>query len=182
MNSKQFCRTLLCLCLTTLLLLLYNSDKSSNEIQIVNVTRFFDVHNFSTYPLADQEILHKLRKLQAESNCSSQKLLVFDVSVHPFGFGSQLHQIATHLFTAFETNRTLIFYNSKLNNEFFRPTVMGHCNFDMNALSSASTDIMGDQIVFTNSQERVQQISRYKYMHGVIFLFFSGTYAGKIEF
>ncbi len=155
MNAKKVLRMLLSVCLTTLLLQLYFYHTSS--------TRLFDIHDFSTYPLADQEILHKLQKLQTESNCSSQKLLVFDVSVHPYGFGSQLHQIASHLYTAFETNRTLLFYNSKLNNKFLRPTAMGHCNFDLSFKSSVSADITGDQIVVTNSQERVQQMASFFY-------------------
>ncbi len=55
----------------------------------------FDIHDFSKYPLVDQEILENLKGLQNKSSCSGEKLLVF--KTYSCGFGCQLHQIVAHL-------------------------------------------------------------------------------------
>jgi hypothetical protein len=133
MNSKQALKRLLLLFLTTLLILvytIYNSD-SLLLFQPAYLSRPLD--DFSTYPLVDQEIFRQLQRLQSESNCSSQKLLVFDydMKIHNAGFGSQLHQLVIQLHNAFEANRTLVFFNSKLNNDLFKPRAMTHCHFDL---------------------------------------------------
>ena len=125
----------------------------------------FDIHAFSKYPLVDQEILENLKMLQNKSSCSGKKLLVFK----PFlcGFGCQLHQIVAHLHTALETNRTLIVYDSKFNNEYFMQISMSECNVDLQTLyqlnqpNPASININDDQIIFTNTVKKAEKIKYY---------------------
>ena len=125
----------------------------------------FDIHDFSKYPLVDQEILENLKGLQNKSSCSGKKLLVF--KTYSCGFGCQLHQIVAHLHTALETNRTLIVYNSKFNNENLRQISMTECNFDfltlhqMNQPNSGSINISIDQIIFTNNLLKAKKIKHY---------------------
>ena len=125
----------------------------------------FDIHDFSKYPLVDQEILENLKRFQNKSSCSGKKLLVF--KPFPCGFGCQLHQIAAHLHTALETNRTLIVYNSKFNNENFMQISMTECNVDFQTLyqlnqpNPASINITDDQIIFTNTIIKAEKIKYY---------------------
>jgi hypothetical protein len=115
--------------------------------------------------LVDQEILENLKGLQNKSSCSGKKLLVF--KPFPCGFGCQLHQIAAHLHTALETNRTLIVYNSKFNNENFMQISMTECNVDFQTLyqlnqpNPASINITDDQIIFTNTLIKAEKIKYY---------------------
>ena len=156
MNPKQVSKRLFFLCLTTIFILVYTFYNSGLFFKSTHISRPSNIDDFSTYPLADQKIFHQLQTLQTQSNCSSQRLLVFDMNVrtYPSGFGSHLHQLAIQLHNAFESNRTLVFYNSKLNNEHFRPRPMTHCAFDLRNMSSVSTNLSGDQIVYINSNER----------------------------
>ena len=125
----------------------------------------FDIHDFSKYPLVEQEILENLKGLKNKSSCSGKKLLVF--KTYSCGFGCQLHQIVAHLHTALETNRTLIVYNSKFNNENFMQISMSECNVDLQTLyqlnqpNPASIKITDDQIIFTNSLLKTANIYNY---------------------
>ena len=127
----------------------------------------FDIHDFSKYPLVDQEILESLKRLQNKSSCTGKKLLVFDARAHQCGFGCQAHLIAAHLHTALETNRTLIVYNSKFNNENFMQISMSECNVDLQTLyqlnqpNPASININDDQIIVTNTVKKAEKIKYY---------------------
>ena len=131
-----------------------NKFSTTTSTKTLNTTRIiqFNLQDLNKYPLVDQTIFQQLERIQNPSSCSG-RFLLFNVSQYRCGFGCQFHQIAAHLITALETNRTLILIDSRLNkaSKYIKSITGINCAFDSNQTRSPY-NITHDRVAFTNTE------------------------------